>query len=67
MVSPATIAAQLKYHPIQHTERSHLKFFHDRSQLSNVGRDRYITLRQGISIETEWLAWCQESIDLLES
>jgi DNA-binding PadR family transcriptional regulator len=73
IVSPHTIVAELKNHRAQHLETLHTyqaiasRYFPDRSQLSDVGRYHYITLRQGIRIETEWLAWCEESIDLLES
>jgi DNA-binding PadR family transcriptional regulator len=73
IVSPEAIVAELKHHRIQHLETLHTyqaiaaQYFPDRSQLSAVGRYQYITLRQGIRIETEWLAWCEEAIDLLES
>ena len=73
IVSPTTIVAELKHHRIQHLETLHTyqaiasQYFADRSQLSHVGRDRYITLRQGVRLETEWLAWCEEAIELLES
>jgi DNA-binding PadR family transcriptional regulator len=73
IVSPETIVTELKHHRIQHLESLHTyqaiaaQFFPDRSQLSHVGRYQYITLRQGIRFETEWLAWCAEAIDLLES
>ncbi|PSB55370.1 PadR family transcriptional regulator [Chamaesiphon polymorphus] len=73
IVSPQTIVAELKHHRIQHLESLHTyqaiadRFFPDRSQFSDVGRYQYITLRQGIRIETEWLAWCEEAIELLES
>lgn len=73
IVSPQTIVAELKHHRIQHLESLHTyqsiaaQYFPDRSQFSDVGRYQYITLRQGIRIETEWLAWCEEAIDLLES
>jgi DNA-binding PadR family transcriptional regulator len=73
IVSPQTIVAELKHHRIQHLETLHTyeaiasKYFPDRSQLSDVGRYQYITLRQGIKLETEWLSWCQEAIELLES
>jgi DNA-binding PadR family transcriptional regulator len=72
IVSPQTIVAELKHHRIQHLETLHTyqsiasQYFPDRSRLSDGGRYQYITLRQGIRMETEWLAWCQESIDLLE-
>jgi DNA-binding PadR family transcriptional regulator len=73
IVSPETIVAELKHHRMQHLESLHTyqaieaQNFADRSQLSNVGRYQYITLRQGIRLETEWLAWCAEAIELLES
>ncbi len=73
IVSPQTIVAELKQHRIQHLESLHTyeaissHYFPDRSQLTDIGRYQYITLRQGIRLETEWLAWCDESIDLLES
>ena len=73
IVSPATIVAELKHHRIQHLQTLHTyqsiadRVFPDRSQLSDSGRYQYITLRQGIGLETEWLAWCDEAIDLLES
>ncbi|WP_309732376.1 PadR family transcriptional regulator [Chamaesiphon sp. OTE_75_metabat_556] len=81
IVSPETIVTELKHHRMQHLESLHTyqaiaaQDFPDRwsktclrqSQLSNVGRYQYITLRQGIRFETEWLAWCAEAIDLLES
>ncbi len=73
IVSPQIIIAELQQHRIQHLaslqtyESIAAQYFADRSQLSAVGRYQYITLRQGIRLETEWLAWCDESIDLLES
>jgi DNA-binding PadR family transcriptional regulator len=81
IVSPQTIVAELQHHRVQHLASLHTyesiaaQYFSDRwlktclrqSQLSDVGRYQYITLRQGIRLETEWLAWCDESIDLLES
>jgi DNA-binding PadR family transcriptional regulator len=73
IASPQTIVAELKHHRIQHLESLHTyeaiaaQVFSDRSQLTDVGRYHYITLRQGIRSETEWLAWCEEAIDLIES
>jgi DNA-binding PadR family transcriptional regulator len=81
IVTPQTIVSELKHHRAQHLETLHTyqaiaaRYFPERwsktclrqSQLSDVGRYQYITLRQGIRLETEWLAWCQEAIDLLES
>jgi DNA-binding PadR family transcriptional regulator len=73
IVSPQIIVAELKQHRIQHLaslqtyQSIATQYFPDRLQLSDIGRYQYITLRQGIRLETEWLAWCDESIDLLES
>jgi DNA-binding PadR family transcriptional regulator len=73
IVSPQIIIAELQQHRIQHLaslrtyESIAAQYFADRSKLSDVGRYQYITLRQGIRLEAEWLAWCDESIDLLES
>lgn len=73
IVSPPTIVAELKHHRIQHLENLHTyqaiaaEVFPDRSQFTDADRYHYITLRQGIRIETEWLAWCEEAIALLES
>jgi DNA-binding PadR family transcriptional regulator len=73
IVSPQTIVAELKHHRVQHLESLHTyqaistQYFADRSQLSDAGRYQYLTLRKGIRLETEWLEWCQEAIELLES
>jgi DNA-binding PadR family transcriptional regulator len=81
IVSPQIIIAELNQHRVQHLaslqtyESISAQYFADRwsktclrqSKLSDVGRYQYITLRQGIRLETEWLAWCDESIELLES
>jgi DNA-binding PadR family transcriptional regulator len=73
IVSPHTIVAELKHHRAQHLATLHTyqsiaaRYFPDRSQLSDVERYHYITLRQGIRLETEWLAWCEEAIDLVQS
>jgi DNA-binding PadR family transcriptional regulator len=74
IVSPQIIVAELKHHRIQHLESLHTyqsiadRFFANGSQCgSNGARYQYITLRQGIRLETEWLGWCQEAIYLLES
>jgi DNA-binding PadR family transcriptional regulator len=73
IVSPQIIIAELQHHRVQHLASLHTyesivaEYFADRSKFSDIGRYQYITLRQGIRLETEWLAWCDESIDLLES
>jgi DNA-binding PadR family transcriptional regulator len=61
IVSTETIVTELKQHQIQHQEKLHTyqaiaaQVFSDRSQLTDAGRYQYITLRQGIRLETEWL------------
>jgi DNA-binding PadR family transcriptional regulator len=71
IVSPAIIVAQLQHHRRQHLESLHTyqaiaaRYFPDRSQLTDAGKYQYITLLQGLKMETEWLAWCDEAIALL--
>lgn len=41
------------------------RFFPNPAQLPLSSRYRYITLRQGIRYEQEWLMWCDEAVQLL--
>jgi hypothetical protein len=36
--------------------------FSDPDRLSLALRYQYLTLRQGLRLETEWLTWCEEAI-----
>jgi Virulence activator alpha C-term len=71
LVPEQTILAELAQHQIQHQERLQVyttleqKFFSRPEQLTIADRFRYITLRNGIRYETEWLAWCEEAIAFL--
>jgi hypothetical protein len=43
------------------------KLFAQPEQLAIADRFRYMTLRNGIRYETEWLAWCEEAIAFLSA
>jgi DNA-binding PadR family transcriptional regulator len=68
LVDPAVIRCELEHHRAQHqdildTYKSiEQQFFADVSQLDVNRRYQYLTLRQGIRLETEWLAWFAEAI-----
>jgi DNA-binding PadR family transcriptional regulator len=69
LVEPAVILAELEHHRSQHQElldtykSIEQRFFGDACQLDVNRRYQYLTLRQGIRLETEWLAWCAEAIE----
>jgi DNA-binding PadR family transcriptional regulator len=71
LVPSVTLLAELRRHQIQHQERLQVyrtleqKFFAQPEQLAIADRFRYLTLRNGIRYETEWLAWCEEAIAFL--
>ncbi len=71
LVDPAVILSELEHHRAQHqdlldTYKSiEQRFFSEACQLSINRRYQYLTLRQGIRLETEWLAWCAEAITFL--
>jgi DNA-binding PadR family transcriptional regulator len=73
LVPEETILAELAQHQIQHQGRLQVyrtleqKFFSRPEQLTIVDRFRYVTLRNGIRYETEWLAWCEEAIAFLSA
>jgi DNA-binding PadR family transcriptional regulator len=68
LVEPAVLLAELEHHRSQHQElldtykSIEQRFFSDDCQLNTNRRYQYLTLRQGIRLETEWLAWCAEAI-----
>ncbi len=71
LVPELTILTELAQHRTQHQERLQVyktleqKFFSPSEQLAIADRFRYMTLRNGIRYETEWLAWCEEAIAFL--
>ena len=68
LVDPALLLSELEHHRSQHQElldtykSIEQRFFAETCQLDVNRRYQYLTLRQGIRLETEWLAWCAESI-----
>lgn len=72
LVSRSTILAELQQHRRQHAERLAVyrqleQNFFGGSNLSIADKFRYMTLRNGIRYETEWLAWCDEAIETLST
>jgi DNA-binding PadR family transcriptional regulator len=73
MVPRATMLAQLREHRSLHQERLALyrqiqqSAFAQPAQLPESELFRYLTLRNGIRLETEWLNWCEEALGLLEA
>ena len=71
LVPKQTILTQLEQHRQQHLEQLSVyrqieqRYFQNPDTLSTEKRFHYITLRQGIRYETEWLGWCDEAIELL--
>jgi DNA-binding PadR family transcriptional regulator len=72
LVDPAMLVNELKHHRAQHQElldtykSIEQRFFSEAGQLNANRRYQYLTLRQGIRLETEWLAWCAEAIASFE-
>ena len=73
LVPSPTILAELERHRIQHQERLSIyqnieqEYFQNPETFSIEQKFRYLTLRSGIRYETEWLAWCDEALELLKS
>jgi len=71
LVPQGTILAELAQHRQQHLQQLSVyqaieqQFFQNPHTLSPQKRFQYITLRQGIRYEMEWLNWCDEAIELL--
>jgi DNA-binding PadR family transcriptional regulator len=71
LVPKELIIKELENHHQQHqkTLKTYLeiesKYFQEVEQLSQENKYQYITLRSGIRFEKEWLAWCDEAIELL--
>jgi hypothetical protein len=71
VVPVQTMLAELENHRAQHLERLatyreiEQKYFKNPETVPIEGKYVYLTLRQGIRSETEWLAWCEEAIAFL--
>ena len=67
-----TILQEIERHCQLHQERLKTyqeieqQFFQTPQSLSQPDKFRYLTLRKGIGYETDWIAWCNEAIKLLQ-
>ncbi|AFZ00955.1 PadR family transcriptional regulator [Calothrix sp. PCC 6303] len=72
VASPAIILAEIENHRQIHQQRLEeyqdiqKKGFTNPDKLDITAKYQYLTLRNGIRYETEWLAWCCEAIALLQ-
>lgn len=66
-----TILEELERHRHSHQEKLSTykvleqQYFQDSQLLSEQAKFKYLTLLNGISYETSWLAWCEQAIRLL--
>jgi DNA-binding PadR family transcriptional regulator len=73
LVAPAVILSELEHHRAQHQDildtyqSIERQLFSDISRLNINRRYQYLTLRLGIRLETEWLAWCVEAVELINN
>lgn len=71
LVSEQIIAEELEHHRQLHKEKLRVyqdieqQYFQNPQALSQQEKFRYLTLRKGIGYEKEWMAWCDEAIELL--
>jgi DNA-binding PadR family transcriptional regulator len=69
LVEPQVLLDELAHHRAQHQDALDTYRSIEQLMMSNCPdfnltlRYQYLTLRQGIRLETEWLAWCDEAID----
>jgi DNA-binding PadR family transcriptional regulator len=72
LVDANILLRELEHHRIQHQDRLNTyhsieqQIFPHLEQLSLARRYQYLTLRQGIRLETAWLDWCTEVIGAIE-
>ena len=71
-VAPQAIALELKRHQKAHQQRLAVykaieqKYFSNPQTLPETEKFKYLTLLNGISYETHWLAWIDRAIQLLK-
>jgi len=71
-VAPQAIAIELKRHQKAHQERLAVykaieqKYFSNPQTLPETEKFKYLTLLNGISYETHWLAWIDRAMQLLK-
>jgi DNA-binding PadR family transcriptional regulator len=72
LVPVQTFVEELERHRKLHQEKLKIyqdieqRYFSNPQTLSQQAKFRYLTLRKGIGYETDWIAWCEEAIKLLE-
>lgn len=72
LVPKKTIVAEIEQHQELHKEKLRVyqdieqQYFQNPQALTQQDKFRYLTLRKGIRYETDWIAWCDEAIDLLK-
>jgi DNA-binding PadR family transcriptional regulator len=73
LVAPQIILTELEHHRAQHQDSLNgylaieRQFFTDVEHLDINQRYQYLTLRQGIRLETEWLEWCDEAVSSIST
>lgn len=71
LVPQETIMEELERHRAEHQETLSVflnieqRCFPNPQELSLEDKFRYLTLRRGIHFEIDWLAWCNEAIEIL--
>jgi DNA-binding PadR family transcriptional regulator len=69
LVEPEVLLSELAHHRAQHQDALDIyrsieqRMLNDCQNFDLALRYQYLTLRQGIRLESEWLAWCDEAID----
>lgn len=73
LVPRQTILAELEHHRQQHLEQLSIyheieqRYFKSLDSVSTEHKFHYLTLRHGIRYETEWLSWCDEVMQFLDT
>ncbi len=68
LVDPSVILCELEHHRAQYQDLLDTCKSIEQHVFANVSpqdlqrRYRYLTVRQGVRIETEWLVWCDEAL-----
>jgi DNA-binding PadR family transcriptional regulator len=66
-----TILAELEHHQKAHQKKLSTyhnleqRYFQNPQELPESGKFQYLTLLNGITYETNWLAWCNQAMELL--
>jgi DNA-binding PadR family transcriptional regulator len=72
LVEPTVILCELEHHRAQHQDILATYEAIEQQQFADINQRganicyQYLTLRLGIRLETEWLAWCEEAIGFIK-